>query len=179
MIRFIKILFHRLPVFSNVAEGTHQGQVTRLLDSSVSTRNLIGTQGSQANEVAVCDASDLPLGVITDTGEEAGAVNVCLLSNSPSTVLMVASEAISAGEDVYTAANGLVQDQPSIAGTYYHVGRALTPASGNGSPLEVMPIAPRKTLVLNAFVGTPATDLNSLATALEAAPDKLIMIEQA
>jgi len=176
MIRFIKKLFNRLPAFSNVAEGVHPGSITRALESAVSTRNLVGKQGSAANKIAPCGASDLPLGMITDTGEADDIVNVSLLSNSPSTVLMVASEAISAGDNVYTASNGQVQDQPASAGVYYHVGQALTAAAGNGSVFEAIPMTPRKVVVMEGFTGTPATDLSSLASAFEAAPDKIIMI---
>ncbi len=173
MIRFIKQLFRARPVFSNTAEGIHAGLITRTLESAVSVRHLLGKIGGSASQVSPCSASDSPLGVITDAGAPGDPVNINLLGTSPSTVLMVASEAISAGEDVYTAAGGKVQDQPAATGTYYQVGRAVTAATGDNAVLEVEPCAPRKLIVMDAFSGNGNTDVVSLAAVLEQAPDKV------
>lgn len=171
-------LFKKLlaPVFCNVAEGTHAGQLTRTLESATGTRYLLGTPGSASSQVDICGASDLPLGVITDEGAIGDLVNVALPGSASSTVLMVASEAIAIGDSVYTAASGKVQDEPATAGTYYQVGTAVTTANSDGDILEVDPVAPRKTVVLAAFSGTAATDIAALGTALEGAPDKVIVL---
>jgi hypothetical protein len=178
MIRFIKNLFKTRPVFANVAEGVHPGLVTRTLENAVNTRHLIGKTGSTTGQVALCGAADSPLGVITDTGEAGDPVNVHLLSTSRTTALMVASEAISAGQDVYTAASGKVQNQPGITGTYYQVGRALTAATGDGATIEVEPCAPRKLIVATAFTGVGNTDVITLASMLQQAPDKIVMLPE-
>lgn len=164
------------PIFSNVAVGTHAGQITRTLESDVSTRYLLGKVGSTSQKVDVAGAGDLPLGVITDAGGSGDLVNVSLLGSAQSSVLMVASEVISAGDDVYTAVSGKVQDQPASVGTYYHVGRALTDAAGDGDVVEVDPLAPRKTAVIPAFSGTVSSDLGNLGFAHEGAADKVIIL---
>jgi len=82
---------------------------------------------------------------------------------------MTASEAITAGEDVYTAAAGKAQDLPVAAGTYYHVGRALTAATGDGVEIEVETCVPEKLVVIAALTSAD-TDLGSLTLT---APDAL------
>ena len=175
MIRNMLTKWHR-PIFSNVAEGTHAGQVTRTLEVAASLRYLLGKPGTASSQVDLCGPSDLPLGVITDEGAIGDLVNVALPGSSSSTVHMVASEAVSIGDSLYTAASGKVQNQPSSAGTVYQVGTALTSAGGDGEIIEVDPVAPRKTEILAAFSGTAATDVAALGTALEGAPDKVIVL---
>ncbi|WOO41167.1 capsid cement protein [Rubellicoccus peritrichatus] len=175
--KLINVIRHE-PVFSNVAEGTHAGQVTRMLESDITTRHLLGKIGSASTQVDLADAGDAPLGVITDCGEAGDYVNVSLPGSVDSTLLMIASEAISAGEDVYTAASGKVQDRPLVAGTYYQIGRALTDAAGDGDVLEVEPVSPRKTVVMDAFSGSSIVDFLALSTTYEKAPDKIIMLSE-
>lgn len=164
------------PVFCNVAEGTHAGQLTRILETTVSRRNLLGKPGSTASQVDLCGAGDCPLGVITDEGASGDLVNLALPGSASSTVLMVASEPIAIGDAVYTAASGKVQDEPGVPGTYYQVGTAVSPASGDDDTFEVDPVEPRKTVVLAAFSGTAGTDIAVLGSALTAAPDKVIVL---
>lgn len=135
--------------FANIAEGRHAtGNVTKLTDASISTRYLLGKDGSDDNHIAACGASDIPLGVITDEASAAEEpVNVAILGNAVGTLLVVASEAITVGEHVYTAASGKVQDLPGSAGTYYEVGVALTAASADGDVIEIAHTVARKTVV--------------------------------
>lgn len=58
------------------------------------------------------------------------------LRTAPGTTKMVASEAISSGAAVYTAASGKVSD--TAASTSYYIGTALEAASGDGSIIEVL-----------------------------------------
>jgi hypothetical protein len=133
---------------ANIAEGTHEGSITRLTDAAVATRYLLATVGSDAAHAAICAANGIPIGVFTDEAAAAEAnIAIELLGVSKRTLLVVASEAITAGEHVYTAADGKVQDLPTVAGTYYEVGVALTAASGDGVLLEVAHCVPRKTVV--------------------------------
>ncbi|MBC2593049.1 DUF2190 family protein [Ruficoccus amylovorans] len=176
MIRFIKKLFHARPVFANSAEGTHAGRITRILENTVSVRNLLGKIGPTADQTSLCGAGDKPLGVITDSGEAGEHVSISLLSASSTTILLVASEAILAGQDIYTSASGKVQNEPTAAGTYYLVGRALTAASGDNTLVEVEAFAPRKVIVLNAFTGNPSTDMATLGDTFGQAPDKVIVL---
>lgn len=132
----------------NVGEGTHAGSVTRKTDAALATRHLLHKVGSDADHVAPCGASDVPLGTVPDEASAAEEnVEVALLGSAPSTRKMVASEAIDAGEKVYTAASGKVQDLPTSAATYYCVGTALTAAAADGDVIEVDPAPAQKEVV--------------------------------
>ncbi len=138
----------RLRSFSNALPGTHFGSITRLTDAAVSTRFLLGRAGSDEAHVALCGASNVPLGVIDDTASAAGEdVAVQLLGSAGCTLRMVSAAAISAGSLVYAAANGKVSVLPSSAGTYYCVGLALIPATGADELIEVDPCVPVRTVV--------------------------------
>jgi hypothetical protein len=133
---------------ANIAEGTHEEAVSRLTDAAIATRHLLYKIGSDSNHIAVCGAGNVPMGTVAD--EAAGAeeyVALNLLGARKTSVLMVASEAITVGEQVYTAANGKVQDLPGTSGTYYCVGTALTPAGADGDLLEVDPCVAQRTVV--------------------------------
>lgn len=164
------------PIFANVATGVHEGNITKTLESAAATRYLLGTPGSAPGEVDICGDSDAPLGVITDEGAVGDPVNVAMLGGASSTLLMVANGPIAVGSAVYTAADGKVQEQPEISGNYFQVGFAVTAASSDGDRLEVMPVTPRFTIVLDAFSGTAATDIDALGVALGEAPDKVIVL---
>jgi hypothetical protein len=56
---------------ANIAEGTHDGRITKGVDAAITERYLLGKIGSASDRVAVCGASDTPIGVITD---EAAAI---------------------------------------------------------------------------------------------------------
>lgn len=144
--------FSRAPRFlrlANIGEGTHDGHgFTKKVDAAVASRYLLATFGSDADHVDICGASEIPLGPMDDEAAAAeDIINVRLLGIDSRTQLMVASEAITAGEAVYTAANGKVQDLPAGAGTYYKVGHALTAAGADGDVIEVQHCAPIATVV--------------------------------
>jgi len=141
MLKLMRILWPQLRgtiQAANIAEGTHEGAVTKLSDAAITTRNLLVKVGTDSDHIAVCGASDRPRGVCND---EAGAaeenVNVNLLGRNTQTDLMVASEAIADDVDVYTAASGKIQNEPAVAGTYYLVGHSLGSAAAVGDELEV------------------------------------------
>jgi hypothetical protein len=133
-------------VACNIAEGVHECSVTRLPDAAIATRHLLYKVGSDADHIAACGVADVPIGTVDDecTAAELATGNhyltVNLLGHGP-TKRMVASEAITAGELVYTAAAGKVQDQPAGA-TVYLVGVALTAAGADGDILEVASCPP-------------------------------------
>lgn len=134
-------------VFANVAEGTHTGNQTRTLENALTARHLLVKQGTDVNEVDICGASDLPLGTCTDEGVATDQVNIALLGSADSTRLMVASESIAAGLEVYTAASGKISKLSATPGDYYRVGVTLGEASGNGALVEVDPYPPVKITV--------------------------------
>lgn len=138
----------RRPSACNVGGGTHAGSITRKTDAAIAARHLLVKVGTDADHVAACGASEVPIGTVPDEASAAEEnVEVALLGAAPSTRKMVASEAIDAGEKVYTAASGKVQDLPAGAGTYYCVGTALTAAAADGDEIEVDPAPAERTVV--------------------------------
>lgn len=138
----------RLVGLANIAEGTHTGNLTRMTDGALTTRNLLGKLGSDAMHVVACGANDIPVGVITDEAVQAEEpVNVALLGSAEDTRRMVAAAPVAAGALVFTAANGKVTELSATPGTYYGVGLALSAAAADGDEIEVDPCIARKTVV--------------------------------
>lgn len=135
-------------VAANIAEGTHNGILNKRATAPITTRHLLMKFGATADLIAVNGANDYPLGPCPDEAEAANdIVPVHLLGVHPETQLGVASEAIAAGGEVYTAAGGKLQDLPVAAGTYYKVGLALTAAGADEDVLEYAPCTPVETVV--------------------------------
>lgn len=131
---------------ANIAEGVHEGAITRKVDAALSVENLLVKRGSDDDHVAVCGASDCPQGTVSDTPSEAEEyVGVNLLGCAKSTLKMVAVGAVTAGP-LFTAAGGKVQNLPSAPGTYYQVGNGLHAAAA-AAEVEVDPCCPIKTVV--------------------------------
>lgn len=127
----------------DAAVETHDASVRRTNDAAVTARHLLWKKGAGDNTVALNGAADCPLGTIdnTETGTDEGQ-SILLLGKGP-TKKMVASEAITAGEQVFTAASGKVQDTPTGA-TVYLLGTALTAADADGDIIEVQDCVPVK-----------------------------------
>lgn len=133
---------------ANIGETTNEGSKSFKTDAAIATRHLLYKKGSDADHIAVCGASDIPIGTVPDEADAAEIdIEVCLLGIHSCTRLMIASEAIAMGVAVYTAANGKIQDLPAGAGTYYQVGYALTAAAADGDKVEVQHCAPIKLVV--------------------------------
>lgn len=132
---------------ANIAEGIHADALTRLTDAAITTRHLLYKAGSDANHIAVAGAADLPIGAIADEATAAEENLTLLLLGKGPTKRMVASEAITAGEEVYAAASGKVQDLPTAAGTYWRVGTALTAAAADGDVIEVADCVAQKLVI--------------------------------
>jgi hypothetical protein len=127
---------------ANIAEGTHDGNITKETDAVLAERYVLAKIGSTAARVAVCGAADIPIGVITDEAAAIGdLVNVALFGSARSTLRMVASAAIAQGALVEPAANGRVATKGVGAGTHWVVGRALDAAAAAGDVIEVDPMA--------------------------------------
>ena len=136
-------------ILSNLFEGVHDTSKTYALDADVTTRFLLAKIGSDDGHVAVAGAADIPIGVINDEGSAGDFIAVGLLGKSP-TKRVVASEIIAAGEEVFAAANGKVQNRPSGAGTYYFIGIALSTSVGDGDVMEVNDGVPQKLVIAGA-----------------------------
>lgn len=132
---------------ANVAEGTHEGAITRLADAAITSRNLVVKIGSDENHIALAGTSDIPLGVCTDEADAAeDEVNVNLLGGARETQLGVASGSIAAGDFIVPGASGTVRTLPGTSGTYYIIGRALKAAT-DGNNVEFDPCVPVQRVV--------------------------------
>lgn len=134
---------------AKIGEGTHEYGVTRIADNAISAHHLL-LKATGNTTCDICGASAVPLGTAASMGAgfAAAADNVAItLLNKGGTVLMVASEAIAITDQVYTAANGKVQNLPAGAGTYYMVGSPVTTAGADGDIIEVQACAPVRVVV--------------------------------
>lgn len=127
----------------DAAMETHACDVRRTNDAAVTARHLLWKKGAGDLTIALNGAADLPLGTVDNVEASTALGQTVLLLGKGRTKLMVASEAITAGEDVYTAASGKVQDRPAGAGTYWRVGTALTAAGADGDLIEVQDCVPQ------------------------------------
>lgn len=126
---------------ANIAEGTHEGNITKKADAAIAARFLLAKIGTDIDHVDLAGVNDLPLGVITDEAEAAeDLVNVALLGSACSTLKGVASAAIAAGDLIVPAAAGKLRTLPAGAGTYSIVGRALQAAAADNDVIEFDPI---------------------------------------
>lgn len=127
-------------LLANIAEGVHDGNITKAVDTAVTERFLLAKVGSASDRVAVCGATDTPIGVITDEAAAVGdIVNLALLGSARSTLRMVASAAIAQGALLEPAASGRVATLGVGVGTHHVVGRALDAAGAAGDVIEVDP----------------------------------------
>jgi hypothetical protein len=125
----------------DAAVETHESAITRTNDAAVTARHLLWKKGAADGTVALNTDGDLPLGTIDNTETGTGVRQSVLLLGKGSTKKMVISEAIVAGESVYTADGGKVQDAPA-SGTVYLVGTALTAGTTDGDIIEVADCVP-------------------------------------
>lgn len=126
----------------DAAVETHDCAITRTNDVAITTRHLLWATGAAAGGVKLNTASLIPMGTIDNTETDTGVRQSVLLLGKGATKKMVASEAITEGEQVFGAASGKVSDLPAGAGTYYCVGTALTGASADGDIIEVADCVP-------------------------------------
>jgi hypothetical protein len=134
---------------ANIAEGTHDGMITKLADAAYG-RNLVYKVGSDADHIATAGVADIPLGVSDDESAAAeDPLDLLLLGSIRRTVLAQASAAvITQGDYVVPAANGQVRKLPTASGTYYIIGRALNTTAGNSGDLcEFDPCVPVQRVV--------------------------------
>jgi len=136
----------------DAAVAVHDSSITRTNDVAIAARHLLWQQGAGAGTVALGAAAAIPLGTIDNIETGTALRQSILLLGKGATKKMVASEAITAGEAVYTAANGKVQDLPTAAGTYYLVGTAVTASTADDQIIEVRDIAPVKVVIGTAVV---------------------------
>ena len=129
--------------FANIGEGIYgTGNRGYLADAA------LVKIGSDANHIAICGVSDIPLGIIDDEAEAAEQkVNVAVFGAIRGTRLAVASAAIAAGDMIVPAASGRIRTLPATTGTYYICGRAINAASAAGDLVEIAPCFPIQRVV--------------------------------
>lgn len=132
----------------NFHVGSREKSYTAKASAALASRFLLVRPTANPFEIALNGVADMPVGVCDDECDAAGdLVNVNILGLVDRTITMVASEAIGLDDEVYTAANGRVQDLPTGAGTYWKVGRPLTIAAANGDKIEVIPCYPVRLVI--------------------------------
>jgi hypothetical protein len=115
----------------------YTGSMTKIADAAQSTKHLLVKFGSDADHIAVNGASDKAIGTCPDTPAAGDSAAVLLLGCANQSRTMVASEAISAGADVFAAAGGKVASTGTVK-----VGVALQAAAADGDEIEVDPCVP-------------------------------------
>lgn len=147
--------------------GTHAGGRTFYSSAALATRYLLGKVGADKDHIAVVAATaDEPIGVMTDEASAAEEpVGVEPLGNSLRTLPVVASAAIALDVDLYQTATGKVSIKPTVAGTYWKVGKSVEASTADGDVIEMIPQKPRKLIVLAALtsVAGDIADTNSTA----------------
>ena len=123
--------------FCNIAEGTHEGNITMKAYSAISARNLVLAAGTDDGSVKVAELGDKPLGVSADCAEAGEMIGVALPGCAGSTLLCVAGDEIAFGSNVYTKASGKVGATAEEGS--FKIGVALSKAS-NGETVEVDPL---------------------------------------
>lgn len=107
---------------------------TWLAGGAIPEGSLVKINGTTANSVIVCDASGVPIGVAKCAAASGEFVTVVPLVNGCSYEL-IASEAITQNEAVYTAASGKVQDKTTA--TLFLLGIAKNTSSADGDRIWV------------------------------------------
>lgn len=138
----------QLAPLANIGEGAQPAVKTYLTDAAITTRYLLGKVGTDSAHVAVCGATDIPLGVIADEAPAAEeGVAVQLFGMHESCAMAVASAAIAADAFIVAAASGKVRTLPGTTGTYFIIGRALKAAAADGDIVEFVPCFPIQRVV--------------------------------
>jgi hypothetical protein len=127
----------KIPAGSTTSAGA--GQILKLADGAITANTLVTV--TSATEVATNGAEESPIGVAPSAADSGAEVVVSLLNGGLTVVTMYASEAIDAGDLVYTAATGFVSALSVTPGTYYVVGKALSTTIGAGN-IIVAPYSP-------------------------------------
>lgn len=124
----------------DAAVETHECSVRRTNDAAITARHLLWKQGATDGGIALCGATDTPLGTVDNTETSTGVGQALLLLGKGPTKKMVASVAVTAGARLYTAASGKVS-VTSGAGKAF-VGIALTACSADNDIIEVADASP-------------------------------------
>ena len=111
--------------------------ITFTTGAAVSAKRLVKLSSSEVIHNTASD-TDNPIGTSDYAVADGDNVAVRLLSEAGS-LEMTAAGAIAADADVYTAADGKIQELPASADEYKKIGIALEAATADGDIIEVLP----------------------------------------
>ena len=163
----------------------HQGKITLTADAAQTNQRFFLVKYSsttpQYNMAVTSSATDKPIGPCIDEPLQGFDGAVILAGVEKTTTPGVSGTAIAVDDDVYSYGNGLITNAAGIlalnaAGTYWKVGKALTPATAANQYVEVAWTDPRAVAVLAALTGTANTDLAALAAAVSAQSAELMYL---
>lgn len=117
-----------------------------LSDAAITTRNRLVKVGSDSRHVAVCGATDFPLGTCEDSPSAAEQAVAVLYAGVPGTRWGVASGAVTAGTRLTPAASGALRVLPASAGTYWVCGYAPA-AAADGAEFQFIALSPYQVVV--------------------------------
>lgn len=119
---------------ANALPTRGQARGTALSDAAIGRRTVV-TTGSDANHIAVCGVSGIPLGATEDASCAAAEARVAFAKFGLVSEELegTASGAISDGDLLVPAASGALRVLPAAAGTYYLCGRARGAATDGGA----------------------------------------------
>ena len=151
---------------AETATGTDK-VFTRRADEALSHTPLRVRQTSDAFHVAICDVPSRPFGSTSDSPDNAEDIlHVDPLNRTDSSRRLRCATALAADIDVYTAANGFVQAEPSTPGIYWLVGRTAALAVQEAAGLYTVQVVtqPPVRLTVAAAPGTVGNIATALAT---------------
>jgi hypothetical protein len=144
--------FHRQLGFNRIALAntliTPAGRSdTKLADGAISRRKLV-CPGSDVDHVALCGASDIPLGSSGESSTTAAEERLSFrqFGLNCEEEEGTASGTVTVGEFVVPAASGALKTLPTAPGTYYICGRAKTTAT-TGNAFAYIPCFPIRAVV--------------------------------
>lgn len=120
---------------NSTTEGVHGDGAVSFEASAAITRGQIVSIDS--GKIKPATGSSIPVGVADDNAAVGDTIAVWLFGARPGTQIAVASAAISAGQQLYSEADGKVSPTAPTAGnSKYCVGVAITAASASGDEVE-------------------------------------------
>lgn len=124
---------------NNIA-GDRDGPLSRIAEVAIATPHLLLAAGTnKSTQVIINIANTRPIGTAYDRYAITERAAVRRLGDGQ-TKLVIASKAIAADVDVFTAAAGKVTDTASA--NCYRIGRSLAAAAADGDELEIDPCFP-------------------------------------
>lgn len=136
IINIIASLFARKTWAANsTTEGVHSDGAVSFEASAAITRGQIVS--IDTGKIKPATGSSIPIGVADDNASTGDLIAVLLFGSRPGTLIATASAAITAGQQLYSEADGKISPTAPTAGnSKYCVGIALVGATASGDEVE-------------------------------------------